>query len=207
MTSKEYFNKIANKWDELRGAFFSQSLREKVLSSVELIKGKTAADIGAGSGFIAEGLIQRGMKIIAVDQSEAMINIMKKKFSDYLDIEFKICESENLPVETETIDYVFANMYLHHVEHPALAIKEMTRILKKGGKLVISDLDEHTFEFLRTEQFDRWLGFKRDDIKQWYENAGLKNINIACADENCCAKSNSKDQSASISIFIATGEK
>lgn len=207
MTSKAYFNKIANKWDELRGAFFSQSLREKVLSSVELIKGKTAADIGAGSGFIAEGLIQRGMKIIAVDQSEAMINIMKKKFSDYLDIEFKICESENLPVETETIDYVFANMYLHHVEHPALAIKEMTRILKKGGKLVISDLDEHTFEFLRTEQFDRWLGFKRDDIKQWYENAGLKNINIACADENCCANSNSKDQSASISIFIATGEK
>jgi len=48
-------------------------------------------------------------------------------------------------------------MYLHHVEDPPAAIKEMVRILKPGGKIVITDADEHNYEFLRTEQQDRWL--------------------------------------------------
>ena len=43
-------------------------------------KGKIAADIGAGTGFITEGLIRKGLKVIAVDQSEMILAEMKKKF-------------------------------------------------------------------------------------------------------------------------------
>lgn len=64
----------------------------------------------------------------------------------------------------ETIDIVFANMYLHHIDSPQVAREEMARISKMGGKLIITDMDEHEFEFLRKEQHDRWLGFKREDI-------------------------------------------
>jgi ubiquinone/menaquinone biosynthesis C-methylase UbiE len=64
------------------------------------------------------------------------------------------------------VDYVFANMYLHHVEQPVAAIREMARILKARGKLV--DLDEHNFESLRTEQHDRWPGFYREEVRQWF---------------------------------------
>jgi ubiquinone/menaquinone biosynthesis C-methylase UbiE len=56
-------------------------------------------------------------------------------------------------------------MLLHHVENPKVAIKEMVRILKPGGMIVITDLDEHKFEFLKTEQHDRWMGFKREDVQ------------------------------------------
>jgi len=74
-------------------------------------------------------------------------------------------------------------MCLHHVENPLAAIKEMRRILKRGGKLVITDMDEHQFEFLRAEQHDRWLGFKREDVKRWFLEAGLKNVTVNAAGE------------------------
>lgn len=61
----------------------------------------------------------------------------------------------------------------------------MVRVLKSGGKVVITDVDEHEFEFLRREQRDRWLGFKREDIERWFQEAGLKNVKVDCVEEDC----------------------
>jgi len=60
---------------------------------------------------------------------------------------------------------------------------------------------------LSAEQHDRWMGFKREDIKQWLVATGLKNVVVDCVGENCCAQSSSGGDSASISIFVAVGEK
>ncbi|VVB68911.1 Methyltransferase domain protein [uncultured archaeon] len=90
-------------------------------------------------------------------------------------------------------------MYLHHVEVPPEAIKEMARILKPGGMLVITDLDEHCFEFLKREHNDHWMGFSRDDIRRWFEGAGLRDIAIGCVGENCCASSSCGSERAKIS--------
>ncbi len=207
MNSNKYFNEIAHQWDNMQQNFFSEEVRDKAFSVAGVKKGKIAADIGAGSGFISEGLIHKGLKVIAVDQSEEMLAEMREKFSSAEGVEYRLGEAEKLPIPDETIDYAFANMYIHHVESPQKAIKEMVRILKPGGKLVITDMDEHEFKFLKEEHHDRWMGFKRDNIRGWFEEAGLNNVIVDCVGESCCAKSSCGDEYASISIFVASGEK
>lgn len=207
MTSKEYFNQVAHQWDEMRARFFSESVREKAFSIAEVQEGKIAADIGAGTGFITEGLVRKGLQVIAVDQSEAILAEMNKKLAQYDGIDYRIGEAESLPISDKAVDYVFANMCLHHVESPLKAIKEMVRILKPGGKLVITDLDEHTFEFLKYEHHDRWMGFKREDIRKWFIEAGLKEVIVVCVGENCCAQSSCGEKYATVSIFVAFGKK
>jgi len=207
MNSKKYFEKVAGHWDTMRESFFGEDVREKALDAANLQSGKVAADIGAGTGFITEGLVDRGLNVIAVDQSEAMLKVIKDKFPSSDQIECRVGEAKNLPVEDNGVDYVFANMYLHHVESPAKAIKEMARILKPGGKLIISDMDKHEFEFLLTEHHDRWMGFDREDIMKWFAEAGLKNIKVDCVSECCCAESDDSSETATVSIFVASGEK
>ena len=207
MNSKKYFDKVATQWDNMQQSFFSEDVRDKAFSVARVQKGKIAADIGAGSGFISEGLIHKGLKVIAVDQSEAMLVEMRKKFSGAEGIEYRLGETEKLPIPDEAVEYAFANMYVHHVESPQEAIKEMARILKLGGELVITDMDEHEFRFLKEEHHDRWMGFKREDVRRWFEEAGLKNVIVDCVGESCCAQSSCGDESASISIFVASGEK
>ena len=203
--SKEYFDRVAHQWDEMRAEFFSESVREKAFSVAKLQEGKIAADVGAGTGFITEGLIRKGLWVIAVDHSEAMLKEMIRKFTLYDKIDYCIGEAETLPFTDGAVDYVFANMCLHHVESPPKAIKEMARILRPEGKLIITDLDEHNFEFLRAVHHDRWMGFKREDIREWFRKAGLKKVVVDCVGETCCAQSYNED--VSFSIFVASGEK
>jgi len=203
--SREYFDDIAYQWDDMRKSFFSESLREKAIQLSGVKAGMTAADIGAGTGFITEGLLKLGIRVIAVDQSDVMLAELKRKFNNSILLECKTGESEDLLLPDASVDRAFANMYLHHTESPQNAIEEMARILKPGGRLVITDLDEHNFEFLRAEQFDRWMGFKRENVSKWLEFAGLKDVSVECANEKCCADSSCGCETARISIFIATG--
>lgn len=205
--SKKYFDKVASNWDNMRTDFFPDNVRLVAYETAQIEEGKIAADIGAGTGFITEGLIQKNAKVIAVDQSKEMLNLLKNKFSNYTDLKCIQGVGENIPIEDNTVDYVFANMFLHHVENPSIVIKEMERILKPGGKLVLTDLDEHNFEFLKTEQYDVWMGFNRTQIIKWFEAAGLKKVSVNCVGNNCCADSKCGCSKANISIFVAYGEK
>jgi ubiquinone/menaquinone biosynthesis C-methylase UbiE len=207
MTSRQYFDQVAQQWDQMRQSFFSEAVREKAYAVAGVQADQTAADIGAGTGFISEGLLRRGLQVVAVDQSAAMLEEMKRKFAQFAGADYRLGEAESLPLPDGAVDYVFANMYLHHVASPLQAVKEMARLLKPGGKLVITDLDEHSFEFLRTEQHDRWPGFQREDVRRWFTEAELKNVAVDCVGESCCAQSSCGCQSASVIIFVASGEK
>jgi len=205
--SKNYFNEIAEDWDELRTSFFSEDVREVAYSLADVQKGKLAADIGAGTGFVSEGLLKAGLNVIAVDQSENMLDYMKQKFKNYDGFSCVLGDSDSLPIDDESVDYAFANMFLHHVIEPLKAIKELYRVLKPGGKLVITDLDEHNFTFLKTEQHDVWMGFARERVQDWFLQAEFKDIAISCVGCNCCSDSEDSDEKTSISIFAAYGVK
>ncbi len=202
-SSKEYFDSIGSGWDEMQEQFFDSAVREKAFSTANVVPGKTAADIGAGTGFITAGLLERGATVIAVDQSEEMLKAIKDKYPTGK-VDCRVGAAESLPVDTGSVEYVFANMYLHHVEDPPSAIAEMARLLKPNGVLVITDLDKHEFEFLRTEQFDRWMGFSRDDVYTWFQQAGLIQVQVDCVGESCCSTS-TEGEDAAISIFVASG--
>ena len=207
MSSEDYFEEVADQWDRMRKGFFSDKVREVAVSKAGIQAGKLAADIGAGTGFVTEELVKNRVKVIAVDQSKAMLEEMKTKFGRSDTIDYRIGDFNNLPIRDESVDYSFANMYLHHVDSPQAAIEEMARVLKPGGKIVITDMDEHEFEFLRKEHHDRWPGFKRKDIKGWFKAAGLKNVEVNCVGQDCCSDTEGSCCEGKVSLFMAYGEK
>lgn len=207
MSSKTFFNKIANQWDEMRTSYFSPQVREKSFDLAKLESGKMAADIGAGTGFITEGLLTRGLDVVVVDQSEEMLKSMQTKFAKYSNVQYKIGNYDNLPIEDSKMDYVFASMFLHHVEEPLIAIKEMVRILKPNGKLIIADAETHPYDFLKTEHYDVWLGFKKNDLREWLNSSNLVNVIVKDLDERCRVSSKFTPQLADINLLVGYGEK
>ncbi|MBN8637328.1 MAG: class I SAM-dependent methyltransferase [Anaerolineae bacterium] len=207
MTSTVYFNQIADQWDTMRQSFFPDAVREAAITAASAQPGDRAADIGAGSGFITEVLLNAGLTVAAVDPSENMLAILRDKFGATDRLELHLGTAEPIPLPDESVSFTFANMCLHHVETPPNAIREMARILRPGGKLIITDLDPHTFRFLVEEQHDRWMGFDRAEIARWFVNAGLTEVTVTSVGSNCCADSECGTQRAAVNIFIAVGVK
>jgi len=203
--TREYFESVADKWDEMRRSFFGEGVRNAAIAAADINSSSVVADVGVGTGFIAERALAAGAHVIGVDSSERMLAQAQKRFADQR-FETRVGDVESLPLRTAEVDVVFANMVLHHAPDPHLAIREMSRVLKPGGKLVITDADTHTHEWLRTEQHDRWLGFERTDIARWFRDAGLVNVTVADTSELCCPTSECGTKAA-ITIFLAKGIK
>lgn len=207
MSSKKYFDGVAGQWDAMRRQFFSDELRKQAVEAAGAVAGSVAADVGAGTGFVTEELLMRGAAVVALDQSRTMLDKIDKKWGPTGRVRTVLGTEDDLRLADEAVQTAFANMYLHHAEDPARAIREMARIVRPGGRVVITDLDEHSFEFLRSEQHDRWLGFKREDVKRWLEESGLIDVHVEQTQQSCRSDSITSSAKASVSIFLAVGTK
>lgn len=206
--SADYFDQVADQWDTLRAGYFREAVREAAIDKAYLHPKMTVADVGAGTGFMTAGLAALVEKVHLVDGSTAMLDVARKNLAQFDNLEFHEADGLSLPLSDNSQDAVFANMYLHHCPEPSAAIAEMVRVLRPGGRLLITDMDTHTHEWLKTEMADVWLGFARDEVRTWFEKAGLVNVIIDCTGESCQAGCQNEDnEHADISIFVAAGTK
>jgi ubiquinone/menaquinone biosynthesis C-methylase UbiE len=206
--SSTYFEKVATQWDDLRTGYFTEAVREAAIAKAYLHPTMTVADIGAGTGFMSAGLAPLVSRVHVLDGSAAMLEVARKNLAQFANVEFQLADGLALPLPHASLDAAFANMYLHHCPKPLAAIREMLRTLRPGGRLVITDMDTHTHTWLKDEMADLWLGFDRDQIRRWFEQAGLVNVVIEGTGQSCQAEC-AEDESvrAQISIFVATGTK
>lgn len=108
-------------------------------------KGDTVIDLGSGAGndvFIARSIVGDNGKVIGIDMTEEMIsraNINKDKLG-FTNVEFKLGDIEELPIEDNSADIVVSNCVLNLVPNKAKAFSEIFRVLKSGAHFCISDV-------------------------------------------------------------------
>ncbi len=203
-----YFERVAGQWDDLRTGYFGEGVRDAAIARAHLRPEMVVADVGAGTGFVAAGLASRVARVYAVDGSPAMLEVARRNLTGFSNVEYRLADGAALPFGDATLDAVFANMYLHHCLDPQAAIQEMVRVLKPGGRLVLTDLDRHEHAWLRDEMADVWLGFDRRAVKGWFREAGLVNLIVEDTQETCSSTSEADAAGrADIGVFLATGSR
>ncbi len=185
---------------------FSEKVRDEAVMKVKTESGKTAADIGAGTGFMTEGLLNAGLDVVIVEYSQEMIEILKQRFGHLREVKIIKSSQQKIDITDNSVDYVFSNMFLHNIESPVEVIKDMLRILKPGGKLAITDLAEHRYEDFQKQHNHRWPGFNMPDLYEWFVEAGCKEISIEVLNETVQFES-AAGESIKIGIFLGYGEK
>ncbi len=209
--SSEYFEKVAGSWDEISAGYFGKPVRDAAIAKAYLRPEMAVADVGAGTGFVAAGLAPLVKRVYVVDGSPAMLDVAKKNLSQFDNVEFHEADGSSLPFPDDSLDAVFANMYLHHTPDPFAAIREMIRVLRPGGRLVITDMDSHPYAWLKDEMADVWQGFDREQLRAWFMEAGLVNTIVDGTGQSCCATSptmtDQHGREAKMSVFVATGTR
>ena len=110
-----------------------------------LKEGDVVLDLGSGAGFDAFLAAQRVGKtgrVIGVDMTPEMLAKAKEnaKKGKYTNVEFRLGEIEKLPIEDNSIDVIISNCVINLSPDKESVFKEANRVLKSGGKLMVSDL-------------------------------------------------------------------
>lgn len=111
----------------------------------QIKKGDTVVDLGSGAGndcFVARALVGPSGRVIGIDMTEAMISKAKVNTEKlkYANVEFRLGDIENIPLDRDIADVVISNCVLNLVPDKVKAFSEIHRILKPGAHLSVSDI-------------------------------------------------------------------
>ena len=181
-SARSFFDEIGPEWDALRKVFNDDVTRARALTRL-VDPGLAVADIGTGTGILALELAQLGLRVIGVDSSTRMLEAARTKLAeaDLLGAdaaELRQGEAYALPLEDAEVDAAFAHMMLQYLQAPADAVREMKRIVRPGGRIIIVDFVRHELEWMRRELDVQNLGFELDEVKEWFEQAELQDLRI-----------------------------
>ena len=183
--AREYFDQLAGKfgrtycpgrtWEGVAHMLFA------------LVPPIVIADLGAGEGTLSQLLAKRAKKVIAIDNSEKMVEFGSElaRKHGFANLEFRHGDLEDPPIPTGTVDLALLSQALHHAVSPTRAVAAAYKILKKGGRIAILDLLAHQFDKARELYADTWLGFTEAQLHEFLSDAGFREIevNVVARDE------------------------
>ena len=171
--SREFFDSAAGKWDRVRDEMFGAQFHSQAL--LALLPGDwVIADLGCGTGPVAQALAPFVRQVIAVDGSEAMLDAARERLGDADNVELRRGELESLPLEDAQVDAVTLVLALHHVADPTAVLYEAARVLRPQGRLLLVDMLPHERHEYRQEMGHVWMGFSERQIGEMFDEAGLR---------------------------------
>ncbi|MCW1922587.1 metalloregulator ArsR/SmtB family transcription factor [Luteolibacter arcticus] len=180
--TRAYFDELAGRFgkDYVPGRSW-KGLAEALL---KVTNQGVVADLGAGEGTLAQMLARQAERVIAVDLSPKMVEFGSElaRRHELPNLEYRLGDIEDPPLDDASVDLAFLSQALHHAGTPEKALQQAFRIVKPGGRLVVLDLLQHTFEQARELYADVWLGFSEGELAAMLEKAGFADIETAVVD-------------------------
>ena len=156
----------------------------------DLQKGETVVDLGSGAGidvFLSAKKVTPNGRVIGIDMTDEMLERARRNAKDggYTNVDFRKGDIEKtIPVDENSADVVISNCVINLTTDKVKSFKEIHRILKNGGRMVISDLvSEGKIRPKESIDLEKWVGciegtLTKDDYIASIRKAGFQNISV-----------------------------
>jgi ubiquinone/menaquinone biosynthesis C-methylase UbiE/DNA-binding transcriptional ArsR family regulator len=175
--AQAFFAGAAGQWDKLRRGLYGDEFARCAMLSL-LPSDSIVADLGCGTGQVAAELAGYVGRVIAVDNSPAMLRAAQKRVGGLPNVEIRRGDLAALPIEQDSCDAALLILALTYVADPSAVLKEARRILKSGGRLVVVDLLPHDREDFQRRMGQQCRGFSAERMTAMLSEAGFGSIAV-----------------------------
>ena len=177
--AQAFFARLAPRWDSIRSLHVSEDAVEAaILETLGAAPRGAVLDLGTGTGRMLQLLAPGAERAVGLDASHAMLSLARANLAraGLMSVELRQGDIYAPPFRPGSFDLVIVHQVLHYLDDPAAAMRAAARLLAPGGRLLTVDFAAHSLEFLRAEEGHRRLGFSRDNVATWLDEAGLDSL-------------------------------
>ncbi|MEZ5995413.1 MAG: metalloregulator ArsR/SmtB family transcription factor [Hyphomonadaceae bacterium] len=173
-----YFERNAADWDRVRALHLPEAdIDSAILAAAGEGPFDLMVDVGVGQGRMIHLFADRVTRAEGFDTSRQMLAVARASLDDMkAKAGVRFGDAYEPPIESAAADLVTIHQVLHFLSDPARAVREASRLLKSGGRLVVVDFARHDLEFLREKHAHRRLGFTDAEVREWCEAAGVAHV-------------------------------
>ena len=174
--AQRYFRSNAKHWNEIRSLYLPErDVEAHLLGALRGRRVSSLLDIGTGTGRMLQIFADHIERGVGIDASQEMLAIARDMLAreGITNCQARHADMYELPMEADSQDAVIVHQVLHYADDPESALREASRVLRPGGRMLIADFAPHDKEFLREEHAHRRLGFHEHEVEGWGRSAGL----------------------------------
>jgi ubiquinone/menaquinone biosynthesis C-methylase UbiE len=174
-----YFEKAAVVWDKDPGRVqMAHTIADAMITALNPNGTELVMDYGTGTGNIALRIVPHVHRIIAVDSSKGMLDMLQEKLSQdrITTVEIREWSIGQDPALLPRFDIIVSSMTMHHIRDTDGTARAFYTMLLPGGRIAIADLDLDNGEFHETPGIAEHDGIDRRYLQQVFEQAGFVSV-------------------------------
>ena len=173
-----FYRYLSTIYDRINPFIWTEEMRAEALSMLEFPDPAEAMvlDVGCGTGFGTEGLLEHVETVYALDQSPHQLAHAYRKFGTRGPVSFHLGDAERLPFATDTFDVVWSSGSIEYWPRPVRTLREFRRVLKPDGQVLVVGPRTPDHVLTRTLARAIMLFYDEHEADRMFRTAGFEDV-------------------------------
>jgi demethylmenaquinone methyltransferase/2-methoxy-6-polyprenyl-1,4-benzoquinol methylase len=169
-----FYKYLSKVYDQINPFIWNGEMRTEALDLLDIEDGDRVLDVGCGTGFATEGILERTEHVHGLDQSVHQMEKAWQKFGKHNRVRFYRGDAERLPFEDDTFDIVWSSGSIEYWPDPVAALVECRRIANPGGQVLVVGPNYPSNTVFQKLADAFMLFYGADEADHMFEEAGYE---------------------------------
>ena len=167
-----FYKYLSTVYDTINPFIWNEAMRDRAIGWLDIESGDRVLDVGSGTGFATEGLLQHTEEVYCLDQSIHQMEKAFEKFGKQGDVRFHRGDAERLPFADNSFDHLWSSGSIEYWPNPVDALEEFRRVTKPGGRVLVVGPDYPNSVVMQKLADAIMLFYDESEADRMFEAAG-----------------------------------